>query len=78
MRSDFTLPAHVPIAELIPAVVDLTGRDDFAGSDAHLIRASGEVLDTAATLAQCAIPDGELLILTSAAARPSTGGQRST
>jgi type VII secretion integral membrane protein EccD len=70
-EADFTLPAHVPIAELIPAVVDLTGRNDFAETGAHLTRVSGEVLNTAATLAQCAIPDGELLILTSAAARPA-------
>jgi type VII secretion integral membrane protein EccD len=70
-QADFTLPAHVPIAELIPALVDLIGADDFAGSDPHLIRASGEVLDTAATLGQCSIPDGELLILTSTAARPA-------
>jgi type VII secretion integral membrane protein EccD len=72
-EADFALPAHVPIAELIPAVVDLTGRDDFADSDPHLTRASGKALDMAATLAQCAIPDGELLILTSAAARPTPG-----
>ncbi|SBS72877.1 conserved membrane hypothetical protein [uncultured Mycobacterium sp.] len=70
-EADFTLPARVPIAELVPAVVDLIGVDDFAGRGAHLIRTSGEVLDTAATLAQCGIPDGELLILTSAVARPA-------
>lgn len=70
-EADVMLPAHVPIAELIPAVVDLIGKDDFADTGPHLTRVSGEVLDTAATLAQCAIPDGELLMLTSVAARPA-------
>jgi type VII secretion integral membrane protein EccD len=70
-EADFTLPAHVPIADLIPAVVDLTGKDTYASGEPHLTRTSGEVLDMAATLAQCAIPDGELLILRSAAARPA-------
>ncbi|WP_319430826.1 type VII secretion integral membrane protein EccD [Mycobacterium sp. RTGN5] len=67
---DVTLPAQVPIAELMPAVVDLIGKDEFAGREPRLTRVSGEVLNTAATLAQSAIPDGELLILTSAAVRP--------
>lgn len=68
-EADFTLPAHVPITELIPAVVDLIGKDDFVNAEPRLTRASGEALDMAATLAQCSIPDGELLILTAAADR---------
>ena len=69
---DVTLPARVPVAELLPAVLDLIGEDDyFAGSDPHLARLSGGVLDTAATLAQHAIRDGELLMLTAVADRPA-------
>ncbi len=49
---DVTLPAQVPIAELMPAVVDLIGKDEFAGREPRLTRVSGEVLNTAATLAQ--------------------------
>ncbi|MBB3750004.1 hypothetical protein FHT44_002465 [Mycolicibacterium sp. BK634] len=66
---DLTLPAHVPVAELMPGVVDLAGMNDFAGSEPRLTRVCGEALDPAATLARCAIPDGELLILTSGVVR---------
>ncbi|BBY57496.1 type VII secretion integral membrane protein EccD [Mycolicibacterium sarraceniae] len=66
---DVTLPAHVPIAELMPALLDLVGGGGFAGEPC-LTRVGGEVLDTAETLAHGAITDGDLLILTSAAARP--------
>ena len=64
---DFALPAHLPIAELVPTVVDLIGGDDFSSGEPHLTRVCGEVLDPAATLAGCPISDGELLILTAAA-----------
>ncbi|WP_199203244.1 type VII secretion integral membrane protein EccD, partial [Mycobacterium sp. shizuoka-1] len=65
---DCTLAAHVPIAEMVPIVVDLLGSNEFAGTEPQLARLCGEFLDPAATLAQCAIPDGEVLTLT--AARP--------
>ncbi|KAA0105160.1 type VII secretion integral membrane protein EccD [Mycolicibacterium sp. P1-5] len=61
--TDVALPARIPIGELMPALVDLVGADQFGGADPHLTRVCGERLDRAATLAQCAIPDGELLIL---------------
>lgn len=66
---DVALPAHLPIAELVPALVDLIGIADVGGTDPRLIRVCGQVLDPAATLAQCLIPDGELLILTGAVER---------
>ncbi|OYN79190.1 EsaB/YukD family protein [Mycolicibacterium sphagni] len=61
---DVMLPAQLPIAELMPAVVDLVGGVDVDGADPHLARVGGEMLDPAATLAQQAVPDGDLLILT--------------
>jgi type VII secretion integral membrane protein EccD len=65
-EADFTLPAHIPIAELVPTVLDLIGGDDFGGRALQLTRVCGDPLDPTATLAQSAIPDGELLILTTA------------
>jgi type VII secretion integral membrane protein EccD len=61
--TDVTLPAQIPIGELMPALVDLIGADQFGGADPYLSRVCGERLDRSATLAQHAIPDGELLIL---------------
>lgn len=63
-EADVVLPTHIPIGELMPAVVDLIGTDQSSGRAPHLTRVCGERLDPAATLAQYAIPDGELLILT--------------
>lgn len=63
-EADVVLPTHIPIGELMPAVVELIGTDQSSGRAPHLTRVCGERLDPAATLAQYAIPDGELLILT--------------
>ncbi|APE18621.1 hypothetical protein BOH72_28510 [Mycobacterium sp. WY10] len=65
-EADVVLPTHIPIGELVPAVVDLIGTDQSSGRAPHLSRVCGERLDPAATLTQYAIPDGELLILTTA------------
>ncbi|AKK29126.1 type VII secretion integral membrane protein EccD [Mycobacterium sp. EPa45] len=62
-EADVELPAQIPIGELMPALVDLLGADQFGGGDPHLTRVCGGRLDPAATLARYAIPDGELLIL---------------
>lgn len=62
---DVALPAHIPIGELMPAVIDVVAMDHVAGRDPHLTRVCGERLDPVATLAECTIFDGELLILTS-------------
>lgn len=67
-ETDVTLPAGIPIAELMPAVVDVIGAAEFSGRDPHLTRVCGQRLDPEATLAQCTIHDGELLILTAAGA----------
>ncbi|WP_431233457.1 type VII secretion integral membrane protein EccD [Mycolicibacterium psychrotolerans] len=65
-ETDVTLPAGIPIAELIPAVVDVIGAAEFSGRDPHLTRVCGQRLDHEKTLAQSTIHDGELLILTTA------------
>ncbi|WP_179469357.1 EsaB/YukD family protein [Mycolicibacterium vinylchloridicum] len=64
---DVVLPAHLPVAELVGEMVELVGGDEVVDYDPHLTRVSGEVLDPAMTLAQCAIRDGDLLLLTSVA-----------
>lgn len=64
-ETDVALPARIPIGELMPAVVDVVGADRFIGGDPHLARVCGERLDPAATLAECTIVDGDLLIVTS-------------
>ncbi|WP_445168958.1 EsaB/YukD family protein [Mycolicibacterium sp. Dal123E01] len=68
---DLALPAHLPIVELMPSVVDLIGSDDVTSNDVHLARVGGGVLDPAAALAQHGIRDGELLLLTPASAQES-------
>ncbi|PND56595.1 hypothetical protein CRM90_17065 [Mycobacterium sp. ENV421] len=65
-ETDVSLPACIPIAALIPAVVDVTGAAEFSGTDPHLIRVCGQRLDPEKTLVQSAVHDGELLILTTA------------
>ncbi len=64
-EADVSLPAHIPIGELLPAVVDLIGGDGLDGAEPQLARVCGERLDPGAPLAEYAIPDGEMLILTS-------------
>ncbi len=66
-ETDVTLPAAIPIAELMPAVLDVIGAAVFSGRDRHLTRVCGQRLDPEKTLAQSTIHDGELLILTTAA-----------
>ncbi|BBX06278.1 type VII secretion integral membrane protein EccD [Mycolicibacterium aichiense] len=67
-ETDISLPSGIPIAELMPAVVDLIGAAQFHGTDPHLTRVCGQRLDAQTTLAQAAIHDGDLLILSTAAA----------
>ncbi len=64
-EADLTLPAHIPTGELLPAVVDFFDDVGLGGAEAQLTRVCGERLDPAATLAECGIPDGEMLILAS-------------
>lgn len=66
---DVTLPAHLPVGDLLPAVVDLIGGDQFGGGTPHLTRICGQLLDLDVTLAESMVCDGELLVLTAAARR---------
>ena len=65
------MPARLPIAELMPSVVDLIGCSDLTGKDVGLARVGGEVLDPASALAHHMIRDGELLLLSAAPTRPT-------
>jgi type VII secretion integral membrane protein EccD len=64
-RVDVALPADVPVAELVPMVLELVGEPMF-GLRPEPWRLSGAVggpLPPGATLAQLGVPDGELLRL---------------
>jgi type VII secretion integral membrane protein EccD len=63
-EADLTVPAHLPVRELLPAIVGATGYPDFSGRDLRLTRACGGPIDPGMTLAQSGVADGELLILT--------------
>lgn len=75
-QADMALPAGVPIAALIPPIVDtLTPpgtavRSGLPGAPYRLARPGEAALDTSMTLAQHAIRDGAVLVLTRAPTRP--------
>lgn len=74
---DLALPAHLPLRELLPAVVDVivaeTGEpcSDLAGRELRLSHPVGGPLDSAQSLAQSGICDGELLILSAITPPPT-------
>lgn len=67
---DLTLPANIPVGEIMPATIDLVTDDDkdlraeLAGQAVDLCRVGVPPLDPSRSLAQSGITDGELLILT--------------
>lgn len=63
---DVSLPAHLPLRDLLPAVADLVGDHALDGGLRCLRRASGELLDPVKSLAQSDTHDGESLFLTTA------------
>ena len=73
---DLSLPAGVPIATLIPPIVDiLEGRDadtssGLVGRRYHLSLPGASALDTSTTLAQNGIRDGAVMVLSQARTRP--------
>ncbi|SPM28756.1 type VII secretion integral membrane protein EccD, partial [Mycobacterium terramassiliense] len=73
---DVALPAGVPVAVLVPSIIDLLdGRGDSGsdGSEARryrLARPGAAALSASATLAQHGIRDGEVLVLTECATPP--------
>jgi type VII secretion integral membrane protein EccD len=59
-RRDLALPAHVPVAALMPSMVDLVAAS--GPGPCRLSRLDGGALDTSMTLAQHAIRDGAALV----------------
>lgn len=74
--TDLALPAGVPVAVLIPAIVDLLDDRGLTGSGAleamryQLSRPGAAPLSASVTLAQNGIRDGAVLVLAQAAASP--------
>ncbi|WP_254811538.1 type VII secretion integral membrane protein EccD [Streptomyces cavourensis] len=64
-RVDVALPEDVPVADLYPEILRLSGQSPAPGAPVgyHLVRRDGTVLDSARTLAGHRILDGELLAL---------------
>lgn len=64
LRLDLAVPAHLPLLEVIPDLVDLARRAGAAvGPDVTLVEAGGERLRSDATLAEQDVRDGALLVL---------------
>ncbi|MFD3524917.1 type VII secretion integral membrane protein EccD [Streptomyces sp. NPDC058653] len=64
-RIDVALPEDLPLADLHPEILRLSGQSPEAGAPVgyHLVRRDGTVLDSARSLATQRILDGELLSL---------------
>ncbi|KZS62027.1 type VII secretion integral membrane protein EccD [Mycobacterium ostraviense] len=69
---DMSLPAALPVAALIPPIIDVLGdrvpRDTATGY--HLCTPGGQILASATTLAQSDIRDGALLVLSRSVPEP--------
>ncbi|MFE3946318.1 type VII secretion integral membrane protein EccD [Streptomyces sp. NPDC059118] len=64
-RVDVALPEDIPVADLYPEILRLSGQHPAQGAPVgyHLVRRDGTVLDSGRTLAGQRILDGELLSL---------------
>jgi type VII secretion integral membrane protein EccD len=64
-RVDVALPEDIPVADLYPEILRLSGQSPVEGGPVgyHLVRRDGTVLDSARSLAAQRILDGELLSL---------------
>ncbi|QUR69590.1 type VII secretion integral membrane protein EccD [Mycobacterium spongiae] len=70
---DLSLPAGVPVASLIPSIVDSFGSSaDLEPAPYNLTCPSGTALDTSTTLAQNGIRDGAVLVLSHDRPEPPT------
>lgn len=65
--TDLTVPAHLPLAALMPDIVRLAADDVGPGRHWRLTRMCGAVLDEDAPLADQGVGDGDLLVLSDAA-----------
>jgi type VII secretion integral membrane protein EccD len=67
-RVDLALPDHVPVADMVPTLLRYAGPELAEDGVDHngwaLARLGGDVLDTARTLGQLGVRDGEQLYLT--------------
>lgn len=61
-EAELVLPADRVLSELVPAVAEAMGEDPCAQA-LHLIRPDGTVVDSARSLAQCGVRDGDVLFL---------------
>ncbi|MBO0678853.1 type VII secretion integral membrane protein EccD [Mycolicibacterium sp. S2-37] len=68
MGVDLALPEGVPLAVLLPEIVDLTAGRDGGPVDWRLSRVGGSVLDPRRTLRELDVRDGDLLMLEAAEA----------
>ncbi|HSA51681.1 MAG TPA: type VII secretion integral membrane protein EccD, partial [Yinghuangia sp.] len=68
-RVDVALPEDVPLADLYPEILRLSGRAQAAGAPTgfHLMRVDGSILDSARPLSAQAVHDGALLRFTALA-----------
>ncbi|MBD0840182.1 type VII secretion integral membrane protein EccD [Streptomyces sp. TRM68416] len=64
-RIDVALPVDIPVADVYPEILRLTGQTQAVGTPTgyHLVRRDGRVLDGARTLAGEQVLDGEVLSL---------------
>ncbi len=64
-RIDVALPVDIPVADVYPEILRLTGQTQPVGTPTgyHLVRRDGRVLDGARTLADERVLDGEVLSL---------------
>jgi len=64
-RIDVALPEDIPVADVYPEILRLTGQTQPVGTPTgyHLVRRDGTVLDGARTLADARVLDGEVLSL---------------
>lgn len=64
-RVDVALPEDIPVADLYPEILRLSGQSPAQGAPVgyHLVRRDGTVLDSGRTLAGLRVLDGELLSL---------------
>ncbi len=64
-RIDVALPVDIPVADVYPEILRLTGQTQPVGAPTgyHLVRRDGRVLDGARTLADERILDGDVLAL---------------
>lgn len=69
---DLSLPAAMTVGELLPWIVDALGAGDGTPRRWRLAFLGGRSLDESASLAQNAIHDGDLLILTGSRDRPAS------